>query len=145
MFQTCMFVYVFSTVSLANFHLSSCLLHSFLSPRLEDLESMPEEKALMVVKRDPLFLRTPPPPPCQPPVNRTKCIKSVRSVLKLLRFSSTHYMAKSLQIPDHHTYTVMFFLNIPFQMSGLSLCRTFKFFHSNLGETMYHAGTGLVP
>lgn len=31
-----------------------------------------EDKALMVVK-DPIFLR--PPPPCQPPVNRTKCIE----------------------------------------------------------------------
>ncbi|KAM3620524.1 uncharacterized protein V6R79_024932 [Siganus canaliculatus] len=31
-----------------------------------------EDKALMVVK-DPLFLR--PPPPCQPPVNRTKCLE----------------------------------------------------------------------
>uniref|UniRef100_A0A6Q2XF84 BZIP domain-containing protein n=1 Tax=Esox lucius TaxID=8010 RepID=A0A6Q2XF84_ESOLU len=32
-----------------------------------------EDKALMVVKEDPLFFRNP--PPCQPPVNRTKCIK----------------------------------------------------------------------
>lgn len=31
-----------------------------------------EDKALMVVK-DPVFLR--PPPPCQPPVNRTKCME----------------------------------------------------------------------
>ncbi|XP_020788881.1 cyclic AMP-dependent transcription factor ATF-6 alpha isoform X2 [Boleophthalmus pectinirostris] len=31
-----------------------------------------EDKALMVVK-DPIFLR--PPPPCQPPVNRTKCME----------------------------------------------------------------------
>ncbi|XP_010728529.3 cyclic AMP-dependent transcription factor ATF-6 alpha [Larimichthys crocea] len=31
-----------------------------------------EDKALMVVK-DPVFLR--PPPPCQPPVNRTKCLE----------------------------------------------------------------------
>lgn len=31
-----------------------------------------EDKALMVVK-DPIFLR--PPPPCQPPVNRTKCLE----------------------------------------------------------------------
>uniref|UniRef100_A0A3Q4BXM2 BZIP domain-containing protein n=1 Tax=Mola mola TaxID=94237 RepID=A0A3Q4BXM2_MOLML len=31
-----------------------------------------EDKALMVVK-DPFFLR--PPPPCQPPVNRTKCLE----------------------------------------------------------------------
>lgn len=38
--------------------------------RLEDVVS--EEKALMVVK-DPLYFRTP--PPCQPPVNRTKCMK----------------------------------------------------------------------
>ncbi|KAI4882109.1 hypothetical protein NFI96_010739 [Prochilodus magdalenae] len=41
--------------------------------RWEDIESVSEEKALMVVKRDPLFFR--PPPPCQPPVNRTKCMK----------------------------------------------------------------------
>ncbi|XP_026146657.1 cyclic AMP-dependent transcription factor ATF-6 alpha [Carassius auratus] len=38
--------------------------------RLEDAVS--EQKALMVVK-DPLYFRTP--PPCQPPVNRTKCMK----------------------------------------------------------------------
>ncbi|KAM7012100.1 cyclic AMP-dependent transcription factor ATF-6 alpha [Tautogolabrus adspersus] len=31
-----------------------------------------EDKALMVVK-DPVFLR--PPPPCQPPINRTKCLE----------------------------------------------------------------------
>lgn len=31
-----------------------------------------EDKSLMVLK-DPLFLR--PPPPCQPPVNRTKCLE----------------------------------------------------------------------
>ncbi|KTG32453.1 hypothetical protein cypCar_00009519, partial [Cyprinus carpio] len=37
--------------------------------RLEDVVS--EQKALMVVK-DPLYFRTP--PPCQPPVNRTKCM-----------------------------------------------------------------------
>ncbi|XP_051511687.1 cyclic AMP-dependent transcription factor ATF-6 alpha-like [Myxocyprinus asiaticus] len=39
--------------------------------RLEDVAS--EQKALMVVKKDPLYFRTP--PPCQPPVNRTKCMK----------------------------------------------------------------------
>ncbi|XP_059368544.1 cyclic AMP-dependent transcription factor ATF-6 alpha-like isoform X2 [Carassius carassius] len=38
--------------------------------RLEDVVS--EQKALMVGK-DPLYFRTP--PPCQPPVNRTKCMK----------------------------------------------------------------------
>ncbi|KAG9282605.1 cyclic AMP-dependent transcription factor ATF-6 alpha [Astyanax mexicanus] len=41
--------------------------------RLEDLESVSEEKGLVVVKTDPLVLR--PPPPCQPPVNKTKCMK----------------------------------------------------------------------
>uniref|UniRef100_A0A9J8CP99 Activating transcription factor 6 n=2 Tax=Cyprinus carpio carpio TaxID=630221 RepID=A0A9J8CP99_CYPCA len=46
--------------------------------RLEDVgvraeaEVVSEQKALMVVK-DPLYFRTP--PPCQPPVNRTKCMK----------------------------------------------------------------------
>uniref|UniRef100_A0A8C2HEU6 Activating transcription factor 6 n=1 Tax=Cyprinus carpio TaxID=7962 RepID=A0A8C2HEU6_CYPCA len=35
-------------------------------------EVVSEQKALMVVK-DPLYFRTP--PPCQPPVNRTKCMK----------------------------------------------------------------------
>uniref|UniRef100_A0A9J7Y8X9 Activating transcription factor 6 n=1 Tax=Cyprinus carpio carpio TaxID=630221 RepID=A0A9J7Y8X9_CYPCA len=48
------------------------------SPELEDVgvraeaEVVSEQKALMVVK-DPLYFRTP--PPCQPPVNRTKCMK----------------------------------------------------------------------
>ncbi|XP_022615183.1 cyclic AMP-dependent transcription factor ATF-6 alpha isoform X2 [Seriola dumerili] len=37
-----------------------------------DVADSSEDKALMVVK-DPIFLR--PPPPCQPPVNRTKCIE----------------------------------------------------------------------
>ncbi|XP_056235504.1 cyclic AMP-dependent transcription factor ATF-6 alpha isoform X1 [Seriola aureovittata] len=37
-----------------------------------DAADSSEDKALMVVK-DPIFLR--PPPPCQPPVNRTKCIE----------------------------------------------------------------------
>uniref|UniRef100_A0AAZ3S0G8 BZIP domain-containing protein n=1 Tax=Oncorhynchus tshawytscha TaxID=74940 RepID=A0AAZ3S0G8_ONCTS len=32
-----------------------------------------EDKALMVVKKDPLFFG--PPPPCLPPVNRTKCLR----------------------------------------------------------------------
>ncbi|KAL2089446.1 hypothetical protein ACEWY4_014134 [Coilia grayii] len=36
-------------------------------------ESVPEEKGLMVVKKTPLIFGAP--PPCQPPVNRTKCIK----------------------------------------------------------------------
>uniref|UniRef100_A0A8C1U9I8 Activating transcription factor 6 n=1 Tax=Cyprinus carpio TaxID=7962 RepID=A0A8C1U9I8_CYPCA len=42
-----------------------------LSDRAE-AEVVSEQKALMVVK-DPLYFRTP--PPCQPPVNRTKCMK----------------------------------------------------------------------
>ncbi|GAA6233862.1 cyclic AMP-dependent transcription factor ATF-6 alpha [Lates japonicus] len=37
-----------------------------------DMADSSEDKALMVVK-DPIFLR--PPPPCQPPINRTKCIE----------------------------------------------------------------------
>ncbi|XP_076135072.1 cyclic AMP-dependent transcription factor ATF-6 alpha [Alosa pseudoharengus] len=36
-------------------------------------ESVAEEKALMVVRKSPLVFGAP--PPCQPPVNRTKCIK----------------------------------------------------------------------
>ncbi|MCI4389218.1 hypothetical protein PGIGA_G00095290 [Pangasianodon gigas] len=74
--------------------------------KLEDLESMPEEKALMVVKRDPFFLRTPP-PPCQPPVNRTKCIKMASELrgwvhrheaerTKNQRNSSTHSRARTI-------------------------------------------------
>ncbi|XP_051954713.1 cyclic AMP-dependent transcription factor ATF-6 alpha-like [Xyrauchen texanus] len=39
--------------------------------RVEDVAS--EQKALMVVKKDPLYFRTT--PPCHPPVNRTKCMK----------------------------------------------------------------------
>ncbi|XP_017579223.1 cyclic AMP-dependent transcription factor ATF-6 alpha [Pygocentrus nattereri] len=41
--------------------------------RREHFDSVSEEKALMVVKREALFFR--PPPPCQPTVNRTKCMK----------------------------------------------------------------------
>ncbi|XDV41627.1 hypothetical protein PO909_010448 [Leuciscus waleckii] len=50
--------------------LSLMLFFLSLSHRLEDVLS--EQKALIVVK-DPLYFRTA--PPCQPPVNRTKCIK----------------------------------------------------------------------
>lgn len=44
----------------------------------ESLQTTPpthrsEDKALMVVKKDPLFFG--PPPPCLPPVNRTKCLR----------------------------------------------------------------------
>ncbi|KAM9384094.1 cyclic AMP-dependent transcription factor ATF-6 alpha isoform 2-T2 [Pholidichthys leucotaenia] len=39
---------------------------------LSDMADSSEDKALMVVK-DPIFLR--PPPSCQPPINRTKCIE----------------------------------------------------------------------
>ncbi|KAF5890765.1 cyclic AMP-dependent transcription factor ATF-6 alpha, partial [Clarias magur] len=81
--------------------------HDFLSAqKLEDLESVPEEKALMVVKRDPLFLRTPP-PPCQPSLNRTKCIKMASELrgwvhrheaerTKNQRNSSTHSRARTI-------------------------------------------------
>ncbi|XP_030583304.1 cyclic AMP-dependent transcription factor ATF-6 alpha [Archocentrus centrarchus] len=43
-----------------------------LGSRLSEMGDRSEDKALMVVK-DPVFLR--PPPPCQPSVNRTKCIE----------------------------------------------------------------------
>lgn len=43
-----------------------------LGSRLSEMGDRSEDKALMVVK-DPIFLR--PPPPCQPSVNRTKCIE----------------------------------------------------------------------
>ncbi|KAM9444080.1 cyclic AMP-dependent transcription factor ATF-6 alpha [Clarias gariepinus] len=79
-------------------------IHDSLSA--QKLESMPEEKALMVVKRDPLLLRTPP-PPCQPSVNRTKCIKIASELrgwvhrheaerTKNQRNSSTHSRARTI-------------------------------------------------
>ncbi|XP_036970939.1 cyclic AMP-dependent transcription factor ATF-6 alpha isoform X2 [Acanthopagrus latus] len=43
-----------------------------LSDGPSEIADSAEDKALMVVK-DPIFLR--PPPPCQPPVNRTKCLE----------------------------------------------------------------------
>uniref|UniRef100_A0A8B9JMV1 Activating transcription factor 6 n=1 Tax=Astyanax mexicanus TaxID=7994 RepID=A0A8B9JMV1_ASTMX len=61
-----------SHIPFPTFSLSLSLSLS-LSFRLEDLESVSEEKGLVVVKTDPLVLR--PPPPCQPPVNKTKCMK----------------------------------------------------------------------
>ncbi|KAM9445347.1 LOW QUALITY PROTEIN: cyclic AMP-dependent transcription factor ATF-6 alpha-like, partial [Clarias gariepinus] len=77
-------------------------IHDFLSA--QKLESMPEAKALMVVKRDPLFLRT---PPCQPSVNRTKCTKMASELrgwvhrheaerTKNQRNSSTHSRARTI-------------------------------------------------
>lgn len=73
--------------------------------RLEDLESVSEEKGLVVVKSDPLVLR--PPPPCQPPVNRTKCLKMTSELrgwvhrheterTKSWRSSSTHPRGRTI-------------------------------------------------
>ncbi|KAK1796071.1 hypothetical protein P4O66_008863 [Electrophorus voltai] len=45
---------------------------SHTAHRQEPGEAVPEEKALMVVKREPLLR---PAPPCQPPLNKTKCMK----------------------------------------------------------------------
>uniref|UniRef100_A0A9J8BRD1 Activating transcription factor 6 n=1 Tax=Cyprinus carpio carpio TaxID=630221 RepID=A0A9J8BRD1_CYPCA len=69
--------------------------------RLEDVVS--EQKALMVVK-DPLYFRTP--PPCQPPVNRTKCMKIAHELrgwvhrheverTKTRRISKTHHRGRT--------------------------------------------------
>ncbi|XP_016148839.1 cyclic AMP-dependent transcription factor ATF-6 alpha-like isoform X1 [Sinocyclocheilus grahami] len=70
--------------------------------RLEDVVS--EQKALMVVK-DPLYFRTP--PPCQPPVNRTKCMKIAHELrgwvhrheverTKTRRMSNTHHRGRTI-------------------------------------------------
>lgn len=58
----------FSSDDQAEFVLGSGSLHK--SP--PEVADSSDDKALMVVK-DPIFLR--PPPPCQPPVNRTKCLE----------------------------------------------------------------------
>ncbi|XP_058234720.1 cyclic AMP-dependent transcription factor ATF-6 alpha isoform X2 [Hemibagrus wyckioides] len=90
-----------------NNNMEASVQDSLSSNKLDDLESMPEEKALMVVKRDPLFFRAPPPPPCQPPVNRTKCIKMASELrgwvhrheterTKSQRNSSTHSRARTI-------------------------------------------------
>ncbi|XP_060773308.1 cyclic AMP-dependent transcription factor ATF-6 alpha [Neoarius graeffei] len=79
-------------------------LSSHTGNELEGLESMPEKAALMVVKKDPLFLRT---PPCQPLLNRTKCIKMASELrgwfhrheaerTKNQRNSSTHSRARTI-------------------------------------------------
>ncbi|XP_052391098.1 cyclic AMP-dependent transcription factor ATF-6 alpha [Carassius gibelio] len=68
---------------------------------LEDVVS--EQKALMVVK-DPLYFRT---PPCQPPVNRTKCMKIAHELrgwvhrheverTKTRRISKTHHRGRTI-------------------------------------------------
>uniref|UniRef100_A0A673K1E0 Cyclic AMP-dependent transcription factor ATF-6 alpha-like n=1 Tax=Sinocyclocheilus rhinocerous TaxID=307959 RepID=A0A673K1E0_9TELE len=70
--------------------------------RLEDVVS--EQKALMVVK-DPLYFRTP--PPCLPPVNRTKCMKIAHELrgwvhrheverTKTRRMSNTHHRGRTI-------------------------------------------------
>ncbi|KAK3542044.1 hypothetical protein QTP86_011345 [Hemibagrus guttatus] len=90
-----------------NSNMEASFQDSLSSNKLEDLESMPHEKALMVVKRDSLFFRTPPPPPCQPSVNRTKCIKLASELkgwvhrheaerTKNQRNSSTHSRARTI-------------------------------------------------
>lgn len=48
------------------------VIPDFLGSDPSEMADSSEDKALMVVK-DPIFLR--PPPPCQPPVNRTKCLE----------------------------------------------------------------------
>lgn len=71
--------------------------------RLEDVGS--EQKALMVVKREPLYLRAP--PSCQPPVNRTKCLKIANELrgwvhrheverTKTRRMSNTHHRSRTI-------------------------------------------------
>ncbi len=74
----------FVTYTLLSFNVF--FIHS-LPHRLEDVVSdvVSEQKALMVVK-DPLYFRTP--PPCQPPVNRTKCMKSVLSMFYISWYSN---------------------------------------------------------
>ncbi|XP_056620299.1 cyclic AMP-dependent transcription factor ATF-6 alpha [Triplophysa dalaica] len=71
--------------------------------RLEDVGS--EQKALMVVKREPLYFRDP--PSCQPPVNRTKCMKIANELrgwvhrheverTKTRRMSNTHLRGRTM-------------------------------------------------
>ncbi|KAI7799441.1 cyclic AMP-dependent transcription factor ATF-6 alpha [Triplophysa rosa] len=74
--------------------------------RLEDVGS--EQKALMVVKREPLYFRDP--PSCQPPVNRTKCMKIANELrgwvhrheverTKTRRMSNTHLRGRTIPKP----------------------------------------------
>uniref|UniRef100_A0AAY4CPS5 BZIP domain-containing protein n=1 Tax=Denticeps clupeoides TaxID=299321 RepID=A0AAY4CPS5_9TELE len=78
-----------------------------LCPRAED--TVPEEKALMVVKKSPFVFG--PPPPCQPPVNRTKCIKMAHDLRgwvhrhevernKIQRMSNSHQRSRSIPKPS---------------------------------------------
>ncbi|XP_028823705.1 cyclic AMP-dependent transcription factor ATF-6 alpha [Denticeps clupeoides] len=75
--------------------------------RAED--TVPEEKALMVVKKSPFVFG--PPPPCQPPVNRTKCIKMAHDLRgwvhrhevernKIQRMSNSHQRSRSIPKPS---------------------------------------------
>ncbi|XP_059197043.1 cyclic AMP-dependent transcription factor ATF-6 alpha [Centropristis striata] len=56
----------------ASRHLMAVAGPDSLDSSPSEMADSSEDKALMVVK-DPVFLR--PPPPCQPPVNRTKCLE----------------------------------------------------------------------
>lgn len=51
---------------------TEAVITDFLGSGPSEMADSSEDKALMVVK-DPIFLR--PPPPCLPPVNRTKCLE----------------------------------------------------------------------
>ncbi|XP_062858096.1 cyclic AMP-dependent transcription factor ATF-6 alpha isoform X2 [Trichomycterus rosablanca] len=68
--------------------------------RVEDLGSMPDDKALLVVKRDPVYFRNL--PPCQPPVNKTKCIK-MASELKGWVYRHEAERTKSQRNTSTHT------------------------------------------
>ncbi|XP_058611790.1 cyclic AMP-dependent transcription factor ATF-6 alpha isoform X2 [Onychostoma macrolepis] len=92
--------------------------------RLEDVVS--EQKALMVVK-DPLYFRTP--PPCQPPVNRTKCMKITHELRGWVhRHEVERTKSRRLSNTQHRGRTIL----VPIAQSGVLPCisTTLKTFRS---------------
>uniref|UniRef100_A0AAY4CMS2 BZIP domain-containing protein n=1 Tax=Denticeps clupeoides TaxID=299321 RepID=A0AAY4CMS2_9TELE len=114
-------------------------------PETDPADTVPEEKALMVVKKSPFVFG--PPPPCQPPVNRTKCIKMAHDLRgwvhrhevernKIQRMSNSHQRSRSIPVNTHtHTHAATSELQVYYAPH-----RTYSSFFDELnrrGDTFY--------
>ncbi|XP_041861699.1 cyclic AMP-dependent transcription factor ATF-6 alpha isoform X2 [Melanotaenia boesemani] len=81
-------------------------MDSEVSSSSSEMPFSSKDKALMVVK-DPIFLR--PPPPCQPPINRTKCIELAHELRGWVhRHEVQQTKSRRLSNSNHkHTRTIL--------------------------------------